>query len=85
VVSYQTDVVPILQTRCIGCHNVGAATAGYKYETYNSTLTSVNDRSLIGSITYESGFTRMPYNLNKMQACEIEIIEFWINQGAKNN
>ena len=84
-VSFRNDVLPIIDNYCYGCHNTADAQGGYSYSTYNETLKSVNDGSLMGSIKFENGYIPMPENSNKMQTCNIDLIQLWIDEGGEDN
>jgi hypothetical protein len=83
--SLATDVMPILNMRCNNCHSGSSPSAGIKLDSYTEVMKSVNNNSLMGSITHESSFSPMPKNAAKMNSCEIQKIQDWITQGATNN
>lgn len=82
---FTADVMPILNSRCNNCHAGNSPSAGISLATYNEVMKSVSNGSLIGSITWASGFSPMPKNSGKMPNCEIQKIQTWIDQGALNN
>lgn len=83
--SFVTDILPILNTRCNNCHAGTYASGGVKLDTYSNVMISVNNGSLLGSITYKNGFSPMPKNAGKLSACEIQKIQEWIAAGPTNN
>lgn len=83
--SYQTDILPIIETDCFGCHSAAANFGNVTLEGYNNLLTYVNDGTLIGVIKHESGFSPMPKGAAKLLDCEIAKIEAWIIDGALDN
>ena len=83
--SFKTDVLPILNSRCNTCHAGVSPSAGISLATYTDVMKSVNNGSLMGSINWTSGFSAMPKNSSKMPSCEIQKIQTWIDQGALNN
>lgn len=83
--SFKTDVLPILDSRCNSCHAGIAPSAGISLANYTDVMKSVNNGSLMGSITWAAGFSAMPKNSGKMSSCEIQKIQTWIDQGALNN
>lgn len=81
--SYSKDIEPILTNYgCLSCHPSAVQT---KLNNHSNILISVNNGKLLGSITHESGFKPMPKGQSKMDACSIEKIKKWIEEGAKNN
>lgn len=84
-VSLQQDVFPILNTNCYSCHSAGVATAGINLENYNSLLGIADSGKLVGTLKHQSGYASMPPGGNKLNDCDILVIETWITEGAKNN
>jgi mono/diheme cytochrome c family protein len=84
-VSYRTDIIPILQNNCFGCHGEGINTGGVTLEGYGNTLKYVENGRLLGAIKRESGFSPMPQGAAMLPECPIRQIESWIDDGAANN
>jgi hypothetical protein len=85
-VSYASDVVPILENNCLGCHsnsNAPAFANGLSLEDYED-VAAMSDR-MVGAINHNAGFIPMPKNAEKLDSCKIETIEAWVNQGKLNN
>jgi len=84
---YATDVLPILESRCFGCHGSGnsGASGGITLEGYDNLLPHITNGSVKGNITHASGYIGMPYGQPKMDDCTINKILDWINRGAPNN
>ena len=40
---------------------------------------------LMNSVNWTSGVTPMPKNLPKLSACEIAMLQKWVNEGEPNN
>lgn len=83
--SFQTDILPILEDNCYECHDAANNFGGITLEGHNQLKTYVNNGELLGVIKHESGFSPMPKNATKLLDCEIEKIEAWIIDGAPNN
>lgn len=81
-ITYDSTIVPILQSNCYGCHNSSIASGGINLTTYSGVLAVVNSGQLWGSVNFNSGYTGMPYNGNKLSDCDISQIGIWINAGA---
>ena len=83
--SFQADILPIIDTNCYSCHDAVSNFGGITLEGYNQLKTYVNNNELLGVIKHESGFSPMPKNTAKLLDCEIEKIEAWILNGSPNN
>jgi hypothetical protein len=99
VVSYQTDVLPILKTRCYRCHSA----ANYNNASPLGSGGALNMESfselkswtqpfgggpsyIVGSIRQLPGYNQMPYDGKEgPDACEIATIKAWVDAGAPNN
>lgn len=84
-VSFATTIMPLVQTKCAGCHSGQFPSGGLRLENYNNVRTVAEDGRLIGTIDHQPGFTPMPVNSAKLPDCEIAQIRNWINEGAQNN
>lgn len=82
---YSTGVFPIIQNKCIGCHNINNAGGSIDLSTYEKTYAIAMDGRLLGSIQWINGYTRMPQGGAKLPACEITQIQKWIENGAPKN
>src|SRR5690606_9657481 len=79
LVSYQVDIVPLLQSKCIYCHNETFETANFK--TYEGIKAKAENGKLYQQVV---DLKKMPQNdtLSKQQ---IQLIDCWISQGYLNN
>lgn len=98
-VSYKTDVLPILQSRCYRCHSA----ANYNNASPNGSNGALNmeafaalktwtqplggaESYIVGSIKQLPGYNKMPYDGNNgPDACQIATIKAWVDAGAPNN
>ncbi len=88
-ISFSTQVFPILQANCIGCHNNSSANGGVNLSSYSQVKTIAETlRSgtplLQGTIRRMQGFVAMPQTF-ALDECSIRKIELWIAQGVQNN
>jgi len=88
-ISFTTQVDPIMQQKCVGCHNAVTTSGGVNLDGYSNVYTYATTLRtgtpvLQGVIRKMAGFQPMPpsYNLDE---CTIRTIELWIEQGAANN
>lgn len=84
-ISFSTDIQPILNTHCVGCHSSSFAAAGINLDNYTGVKAVVDNGKLYGSITHANGYSPMPKNGNKLDSCSILKVEAWINMGSPNN
>lgn len=87
-VTLSQSVMPILQSRCLGCHGASVANglgSGINLETYSELTKWVNNGQLEGAINHSPGFMPMPQGASKLDDCSINKITAWINRGALND
>ena len=83
--TYSGQVIPILQTNCLGCHSGFAIDGGFiPLDTYDGIKEQVNGNFLLPAINHTGSYP-MPKNGNKLSDCKITIIRKWIEAGAPNN
>lgn len=85
VISYQDDIIPLIDRSCEGCHDLNDGRGGVFLEGYDNIFVHVQDGSLLGSIEHESAFEAMPRNRAQLPQCDISLVEKWIQNGAPNN
>ncbi len=83
--SYLSDIQPIVQSRCYGCHSAAANLGGITLESYEELKNYIDSGQLEGVINHESGYSPMPKDQPKLPSCEIDKIAAWIADGALNN
>ncbi|MBP7184250.1 MAG: hypothetical protein KBA06_01990 [Saprospiraceae bacterium] len=85
-VSYSADILPIVNTYCVGCHSGSSPSGEISYETYAEVKSSVfNNGQFLGSIRHDVGYSEMPKDASQLSNCKIAKIQKWINDGAPNN
>ena len=89
-VSYTTDIVPIMNSKCSysGCHAGANAAAGIPLETYAGVkeYLDADKARFISSIIWDGSASNMPKGAStKMIDCNINTIRAWINAGYPNN
>ena len=73
-----------MTTACVGCHNANVKNGGIDLSTYDLVKANGQSGQLLGSIKHDAGFVAMPYGGNKLQQCNIDQVETWINNGFPN-
>lgn len=84
-VSYQNTVKPILENHCVGCHTGNFPSGNVLLDNHQSVADVGKNGKLFGVINHENGFSAMPPSGVKIDQCEIDQIEAWINDGARDN
>lgn len=87
VVTYSTDIIPILQAKCYRCHGNGntGGSGGILLEGYTSLAKWAANGFLVGNTSRLPGYVPMPYGEPKLPDCEVNKIAAWVHQGYKNN
>lgn len=80
-ISFSTQVLPIIQSNCTGCHDVGNGT-GYTLTNHANISASAN--AILGSM-HGNGYQLMPQGGPALPDSLIQNVECWIYQGKKNN
>ncbi len=97
VVSYHTQIKPIFQAHCQGCHQPAKSIGDYVMTEFSlltkggeSTLAAIvpgkpDDSYLIEQITPDNGEALMPKGKAPLSPEQIELVRSWIQQGAHND
>ena len=84
-VTFSQTINPILQNKCIGCHNNSNSSGGVNLSSHSTVqIVALNGR-LYGAVSHTPPYIPMPYNSAQLPTCEIEQIRVWIDNGALNN
>ena len=91
-VSFANDVLPIIQSRCIGCHGGDRTEEGLDMNTHASLLAGSDNGPVVipgdavNSLFVEMVATqKMPKRGPKLTPPQIQIFTDWVNQGALDN
>ncbi len=82
---FAADIQPMINTYCKGCHNSVTLSGGYSYETYQGILEPIQNGRFLGAIKHQRGYSPMPRGGSKLTDCQIQKIENWIANGARND
>lgn len=98
--SFAEDVQPILQARCVACHQPGGAgfdKTGFDMSSYDALMKGTKHGAMItpgDPVTSNlmvlidgraDKSLQMPHGKKKLSSCDRDAIRKWIKQGAKNN
>ena len=84
-VTYSGTIVPLLQSKCLGCHNSTTTSGNLNMESHSGVQVVALNGRLMGSVNHDAGYTPMPFGGAKLQSCEIAELRIWIADGAPNN
>lgn len=84
-VSFNKDILPIIEARCYKCHAADLNQGNVTLEGYDAIKIFVENNRLLGAVKHEQGFSPMPQNEAMLSSCQIGMIESWIEEGAEDN
>lgn len=91
-VSFATQVLPLLQSRCVNCHGGQQTQKGLNLNSYDGVMAgSENGPVVTAGDAANSALAqmvvngKMPKRGPKLTPAEVQLIVDWVNQGAKNN
>ena len=82
--SFKTNISPIIDTNCKGCHNANNPSGGIDLSTFDNVKKYADSGVLVGVITQAPNYIAMPVG-SKLSQCNIDKIKSWIADGSKNN
>lgn len=78
-ITYATNIKPVMDTYCVGCHPSGGA-FGHDLSSYTGVKASVTTGKFIPAIK-QTGLYPMPQGGSKLSACDLAKIDKWIANG----
>jgi mono/diheme cytochrome c family protein len=81
--AFASNVFPVMQQQCIGCHSATNPQGGYVLDNYTSI--SEHIELILKTINHEAGVVPMPYQTDKLNDTLIQIISCWNSDGTPNN
>lgn len=82
---YASNIAPIINTYCTGCHAGAVPSGGIDLGNYNNVKLQVTNGRLIGAVTQAAGYSPMPKDAAKLSECQLIQIRKWVAAGALNN
>ena len=82
-VTYTAHIKPIIDLRCIGCHNALTRNGAVDLSTAAFVQQQALNGKLLGTMTRSPGFVAMPPSGPRASDCEIATIRAWIAGGFK--
>lgn len=84
-VSFQTQVQPVIQSHCQGCHSGNTPSGGVNLASYQGIRQVAENGRLVGAISWQDGYARMPQGGEQLPDCTIDQIKSWVDSGAMDN
>jgi hypothetical protein len=84
-VTWTSKIKDILADNCVECHGPVVSYNGVRHDSYTSEMVVVNDGRLRGVVNHLPGYSRMPKDRVKLPACELLLINTWLDNGAPEN
>jgi hypothetical protein len=84
IITFATNIEPVIKERCEGCHSNSTQLAGVNLEGYENIKSHALDGSLVSSI--EGTMSGYFYKAGDTTAsCKFLQLKAWINKGAPND
>lgn len=84
-VTWDSKISAIMEANCVVCHGEEVSYNNVRHDSYESELVVVNDGRLRGVVNHLNGYVKMPKDRGKLPACELELINTWLDNGAPEN
>ncbi|HAM11239.1 MAG: hypothetical protein A2X05_04755 [Bacteroidetes bacterium GWE2_41_25] len=84
-VTWDSKISAIMQANCVTCHGEEVSYNGVRHDSYESEMVVVNDGRLRGVVNHLDGYVKMPKDRGKLPACELQLINTWLDNGAPEN
>ncbi len=85
LVSFNTSILPMMNTSCNSCHSGSSPSSNVRLDNYADVKNYAANGSLMGVINHSSGFSPMPKGKPKWNECRIFTLQKWIDEGMQNN
>lgn len=88
IMSYNSDIIPIINSYCKSCHNPSNTGGGIDLSTYSGVNAVATNGKLVSVIAWDgiASSSQMPSgSSSKISDCNIAKIRKWVNAGALNN
>ena len=83
--SFKSDVFPVIDKYCKGCHSGKNPWADLFLRDYEEVKVVADNGKLVGVISHDIGFPQMPKDQSQLLQCDIDKIRMWVEEGALNN
>ncbi len=80
-ITWDSKISEIFVNNCVQCHNAELHYRDIRHDTYTEELKVIQSGRLRGAINHLSGYVPMPYEQGKLPACELQLINLWLDNG----
>ncbi len=84
-VSFQSDIFPIISLYCTSCHSGSDPNGGTLLDNYSNIRNAAVNGNLIDAINWQGTVVPMPFELDQLNECYINLIQIWVDNGALDN
>lgn len=85
LVSFQSSILPMMNTSCNSCHSSSERNGNVILDNYTEVKKYASNGALMGVINHSPGFSPMPIGKPKWNECRIHTLQKWIDEGMQNN
>lgn len=85
LVTYSQNIQPLLARNCLSCHSAALRTGNVNLEDYTELSQRAATGQLMGVVSHAPGYDPMPKNGAKISACDIALLQKWVDAGAPQN
>jgi mono/diheme cytochrome c family protein len=79
--TYEGQIKPLLQNRCLGCHNGPKAPDGLDFTNTFTLMEQISNGRFVKAIQHAEGVKPMPSPTEKLSDAEIALVQLWISSG----
>lgn len=83
--TYSSGIQPLMGQYCTSCHSGSSPQGNLVLTTYEEVKDAVQNRNLIKSVKYTTGYSGMPKGNLHLSDCQIRQLEKWIDSGMQHN
>ena len=80
-VTWEANISEILKENCVQCHNPVLHYRNIRHDTYTEELKVIQAGRLRGAVNHLNGYIPMPFERSKLPACELQLINVWLDDG----
>ena len=85
LVSYSQHIQPLVSRNCLSCHSAALRTENVNLEDFTELKQRAASGQLMGVVTHAPGYPQMPSGGAKLSACDIALLQKWVDSGAPQN
>lgn len=83
LVTYNTDVKPLIDVNCANtCHSAANQAGGIDLSTYEKVKAISAQSNFLGAVRHLAGFTPMPKKAPKLSDSAIKVLSCWVSNGS---